>query len=52
MDISGGHLTCFTFYVERNTLLELESTYASRYGKASYDSSSFPWSSSWGPNRT
>lgn len=36
--------TCSTFYVERNTLLELQSTSTSRYGKASQDSSSLPWS--------
>ncbi|KAG2337603.1 hypothetical protein BDR05DRAFT_952473 [Suillus weaverae] len=54
MDISGGSLTnnpCFTTYVERNTLLELESTYMNRYGKASEDSPNLPWSS-WGPNHT
>ncbi|KAG1756990.1 hypothetical protein EDB19DRAFT_1198 [Suillus lakei] len=54
IDISGGGLTtkpCFTLYVERNTLLELESSYTSRYGKASENSSSLPWSS-WGSNYT
>ncbi|KAG1732355.1 hypothetical protein EDB19DRAFT_2027004 [Suillus lakei] len=53
MDISRSltHNPCFTSYVERNTLLEFESTYTSRYGKASKKSSSLPWSS-WGPNHT
>ncbi|KAG2745016.1 hypothetical protein P692DRAFT_201793581 [Suillus brevipes Sb2] len=54
MDVSGGHLAknpCFTSYIERNTLLELESTYVGRYGKASEDSPNLPWSS-WGPNHT
>ncbi|KAG1794703.1 hypothetical protein EV424DRAFT_1449787 [Suillus variegatus] len=41
----------FTFYIERNTLLELESTYISRYGEASQDSPSLPWSA-WGPKYT
>ncbi|KAG1786436.1 uncharacterized protein HD556DRAFT_1049897 [Suillus plorans] len=54
MDISGGPLTknpCFTSYVERNTLLKLESTYVSCYGKATEDSPNLPWSS-WGPDHT
>ncbi|KAG1842258.1 hypothetical protein DFJ58DRAFT_806637 [Suillus subalutaceus] len=54
MDISGRFLTespCFTSYIERNTLLKLEATYTSRYGKASEDSPKLPWSS-WGPNHT
>ncbi|KAG2121444.1 hypothetical protein DEU56DRAFT_95880 [Suillus clintonianus] len=54
MNISGGGLAtdpCFTLFVERNALLELESTYTSRYGKATEDSPSLPWSS-WGPNHT
>jgi hypothetical protein len=54
MDISQGafaHNHCLTSYVERNTFLELESTYTSRYGKASEDSPNVPWSS-WGPNHT
>ncbi|KAG1757003.1 hypothetical protein EDB19DRAFT_1655148 [Suillus lakei] len=54
MDIFGGSLTtdpCFTLFVQRNTLLELESTYTNSYGKTSEDSSSLPWSS-WGPNNT
>jgi hypothetical protein len=54
MDISGGSLTknpCFTSYVERNTLLKLESTYVSCYGKATEDSPDLPWSS-WGPDHT
>jgi hypothetical protein len=54
MDVSGGSLAknpCFTSYIERNTLLELESTYVGRYGKASEDSPNLPWSS-WGPNYT
>ncbi|KAG2146762.1 hypothetical protein DEU56DRAFT_753635 [Suillus clintonianus] len=44
IDISGSPLATeppsFTFYVKRNTHLELESTYTSRYGKASEGSSS------------
>jgi hypothetical protein len=41
----------FTFYIERNTLLELESTYTSRYGEASQGSLNLPWSA-WGPKYT
>ncbi|KAG1769567.1 hypothetical protein EDD22DRAFT_147228 [Suillus occidentalis] len=41
----------FTFYIERNTLLELESTYTSRYGEASQGSHNLPWSA-WGPKHT
>ncbi|KAG2370302.1 hypothetical protein BDR07DRAFT_1604133 [Suillus spraguei] len=41
----------FTFYIERNTILELESTYISRYGEASQDSPNLPWSA-WGPKYT
>lgn len=37
----------FTFYIERNTVLELESAYTSRYGEASKDSPNLPWSA-WG----
>ncbi|KAG2066981.1 hypothetical protein BDR04DRAFT_1144583 [Suillus decipiens] len=54
MDVSGESLTknpCFTSYVECSTLLKLESTYVSRYGKANEDSPNLPWSS-WGPNHT
>ncbi|KAG2117749.1 hypothetical protein DEU56DRAFT_146364 [Suillus clintonianus] len=54
MNISGGGFAidpCFTLFVERDTLLQLESTYTSRYGKATEDSPSLPWSS-WGPNHT
>ncbi|KAG1722953.1 hypothetical protein EDB19DRAFT_1765712 [Suillus lakei] len=54
MDIFGGSLTtdpCFTLFVQRNTLLELESTYTNSYRKTSEDSSSLPWPS-WGPNNT
>ncbi|KAG2121437.1 hypothetical protein DEU56DRAFT_834230 [Suillus clintonianus] len=54
MDISGGHLAtkpCFTFFIERDALLELESTYTSHHGKASNRSPSLPWSS-WGPTHT
>ncbi|KAG1748360.1 uncharacterized protein EDB91DRAFT_1344906 [Suillus paluster] len=42
-----------TFYVKRDTLLELESTYMSLYGnsKVSQDSPSLPWST-WGPKYT
>lgn len=39
----------FTFYIERNTLLELESTYTSRYGESTQGS--LPWSA-WGPKYT
>ncbi|KAG2099291.1 uncharacterized protein F5147DRAFT_839468 [Suillus discolor] len=41
----------FTFYIERNTLLELESTYISCYGEASQDSPNLPWSA-WGSKHT
>jgi hypothetical protein len=41
----------FTFYIERNVLLELESTYTSRYGEASRDSPNLPWSV-WGTKYT
>ncbi|KAG2160182.1 uncharacterized protein EDB93DRAFT_1113785 [Suillus bovinus] len=41
----------FTFYIERKTILELESTYISRYGEASQDSPNLPWSA-WGPQNT
>lgn len=41
----------FTFYIERDTLLALESTYASRYGEASQNSPNLPWST-WGPGYT
>ncbi|KAG2360895.1 NADP-dependent oxidoreductase domain-containing protein [Suillus spraguei] len=54
MDISGESLAenpCFTSYVERNTLLELESTYTSHYGQANENSPNLPWSS-WGPTHT
>ncbi|KAG1799003.1 uncharacterized protein HD556DRAFT_166653 [Suillus plorans] len=39
--------TCVTLYVERNTLLELQSAYTRRYGKASDSLPSLPWSK-WG----
>lgn len=42
---------CIQIYVERNTLLELEYTYTSHYGKADQDSPPLPWSA-WGPGRT
>ncbi|KAG0695484.1 hypothetical protein DFH29DRAFT_1083340 [Suillus ampliporus] len=53
MDIQSAttNCPCFTFYVERNTLLELGSTYTSLYGQASQDSASLPWST-WGPKHT
>ncbi|KAG2125471.1 hypothetical protein DEU56DRAFT_567452 [Suillus clintonianus] len=54
MNILGGPvygMPFFTFFIERNTLLELELNYTSRYGKATEDSPSLPWSS-WGPNHT
>ncbi|KAG0693735.1 hypothetical protein DFH29DRAFT_1038054 [Suillus ampliporus] len=53
MDIPSAttNCPCFTFYVERNTLLELGSTYTSLYGQASQDSASLPWST-WGPKHT
>ncbi|KAG1879599.1 hypothetical protein C8R48DRAFT_767849 [Suillus tomentosus] len=38
---------CVAMYVERNTLLELQSAYTRRYGKASDSSPSLPWSE-WG----
>ncbi|KAG1777346.1 hypothetical protein EV702DRAFT_276208 [Suillus placidus] len=41
----------FTFYIERNTVLELESAYTSRYGEASQDSPNLPWSA-WGSKYT
>lgn len=52
MDILGevrviNSVRCVTLYVERNTLLELQSTYTRRYGKASDSSPGLPWSE-WG----
>ncbi|KAG2045298.1 hypothetical protein BDR03DRAFT_1086799 [Suillus americanus] len=41
----------FTFYIERDTVLELESTYISRYGEASRNSPNLPWSA-WGSKYT
>ncbi|KAG2106624.1 uncharacterized protein F5147DRAFT_700840 [Suillus discolor] len=39
--------SCVALYVERNTLLELQSTYTRQYGKASDSSPNLPWSE-WG----
>ncbi|KAG2118175.1 uncharacterized protein F5147DRAFT_807295 [Suillus discolor] len=50
MKIFGEDLTnepCVTLYVERNTLLKLQSTYTRQYGEASDSSPSLPWSK-WG----
>ncbi|KAG2107023.1 uncharacterized protein F5147DRAFT_774624 [Suillus discolor] len=47
MTIFAESLTCVTLYVERNTLLGLQSAYTRRYGKASDSSPSVPWSK-WG----
>lgn len=41
----------FTFYIERNAILELESTYISHYGEASQGSPNLPWSA-WGSKYT
>ncbi|KAG2107022.1 uncharacterized protein F5147DRAFT_803699 [Suillus discolor] len=50
MKILGDHSvfsSCVALYVERNTLLELQSTYTRQYGKASDSSPNLPWSE-WG----
>ncbi|KAG1825283.1 hypothetical protein EV424DRAFT_1345793 [Suillus variegatus] len=51
MKILGESFTCVTLYVERNTLLKLQSTYTRQYGKARDSSPSLPWSK-WGPKYT